>query len=150
MRIKEELKDSGYFWLPSVPDERIFGTLSISDRGVIKLELFGVFGTFGRNTGPIERIVGHSEKMGFVTLDDCYCRSMSSNVDISRTFDDISKSSIDVMRVFKGVAYREGEVPRFKSLTFSIEGIDEWVGISGIEVDHQLERHAATISYELP
>ena len=150
MRIKEELKESGYFWLPSAPDKRIPGTLSVSDGGVIKLELFGVFGTSGRDLDPIERIVGHVEKMGFVTLDDCYCRSWSSNVDTSGTFDDISKSLIDVMRVFKGVAYREGEIPCFDTLTFSIEGIDRWVGISGIEVDHQRKKHAATISYELP
>ncbi len=149
MRIKAELKESGYFWLPSAPDKQIFGTLSISDGGAIKLEIFGVFGTLDEPE-PIERIVGHIEKMGFVTLDDCYCRSMSSDVDTSRTFDDLSKSSIEVMKVFKGVAYREGEVPRFKTLTFSVEGIDEWIGISGIEVDHQLDKHAATISYKLP
>ena len=150
MRIKEELKESGYFWLPSAPDKQVFGILSISDGGVVKLELFGMFGTFDANSRQIERIVGHVEKMGFVTLDDCYCRSMSSHVDTSRTFDDISKSLIEVTRVFIGVAYREGEVPSFKTLTFSVEGIDEWVGISGIEVNHQLEKHAATISYELP
>ena len=150
MRIKEEFKESGVFWLPSVPEKKMHGTLSISDGGAIKLELFGVLGTFGRHPKPIERIVGHVEKMGFVTLDDCYCRGVSSYADTSRTFDDLSKSLIDVMRVFTGVAYREGEIPRFDTLTFSIEGIDDWIGISGIEVDHQLERHAATISYELP
>jgi len=150
MRIKEELKEFGYFWLPSDPDKQIPGILSILDGGEVKLELFGMFGTFNDDSRQIERIVGHVEKMGFVTLDDCYYKSQSSSVDTSRTFDDISKSLIDVMRVFKGVAYREGEVPRFKTLTFSVEGIDEWVGISGIEVDHQLEQHAANISYKLP
>ena len=150
MRIKEEFKESGVFGLPSVPEEKMHGTLSISDGGAIKLELFGVLGTFGRHPKPIERIVGHIEKMGFVTLDDCYCRGVSSYADTSRTFDDLSKSSIEVMRVFTGVAYREREIPRFDTLTFSIEGIDEWVGISGIEVDHQLEQQAATISYKLP
>lgn len=131
MKIKEEFKRYGYFWLPSLPDKQIPGTLSISDGGVINLELFGVFGTFDRALKRIERIVGHIEKEGFVTLDDCYCRSMSSSVDTSRTFDDISKSSIEVARVFTGVAYREDEVPRFDTFTFSIEGIDEWVGIKG-------------------
>ena len=149
MRIKGELKGSGYFWLPSVPDKQIPGTLSISEGEVIKLELFGVFGTLDEPE-PVERIVGHVRGMGFVTLDDCSCRRMSSSVDTSRTFDDISKSSIEVMRVFKGVAYREGEMPRFDTFTFSIEGIDEWVGISGIEKDYQFENHAATISYKLP
>ena len=150
MRIKEELKEFGYFWLPSAPDKQISGILSISDGGIVKLELFGMFGTFNNHSRQIERIVGHVEKMGFVTLDDCYCKSMWSSVDTSRTFDELVKSSIEVMRVFTGVAYREGEIPHFDTLTFSIEGIDEWVGISGIEVDHQLEQHAATISYKLP
>ena len=36
MRIKEELKRSGYFWLPSEPDEKLPGTLSISDGGFIE------------------------------------------------------------------------------------------------------------------
>ena len=113
MRIKEELKESGYFWLPSAPEKRIFGTLSVSNGEMIKLELFGVFGTLDK-LEPVERIVGHVEKLGFVTLDDCYCRSsFVHSVDTSRTFDDISKSSIDVMRVFKGVAYRAGEIPQF-------------------------------------
>lgn len=149
MRTKEELKESGYFWLPSAPDTQIPGILSISDGDVIKLELFGVFGTLDEPES-VERIVGHIQKGGFVTLDGCYCWRMSSSVDTSRTFDDISKSLIDVTRVFKGIAYREGEVPRFDTLTFSVEGIDDWVGISGIEVDHQLEQQAATISYKLP
>lgn len=150
MRIKEELKESGYFWIPSAPDKRIPGILSISDGEIIKLELFGMFGTFNDNSRQIERIVGHVEKMGFVTLDDCYCKSTWSSVDTSRTFDELVKSSIEVMKVFTGAAYRAGEIPRFDTLTFSVEGIDEWVGISGIEVDHQLEQHAAAISYKLP
>ena len=48
MRIKAELKESGYFWLPSAPEKRIFGTLLVSDGEVIKLELFGVFGTLDK------------------------------------------------------------------------------------------------------
>ena len=39
MRIKEEFKKLGYFWLPSAPDEKVPGTLSISDGGNIELEV---------------------------------------------------------------------------------------------------------------
>ena len=39
MRIKEEFKRSGAFWLPSSPENQIHGTLSISDGGDVKLEL---------------------------------------------------------------------------------------------------------------
>lgn len=39
MRIKEEFKKSGYFWLPSVPERKVAGILSISDGGSIDLEI---------------------------------------------------------------------------------------------------------------
>ena len=150
MRIKEEFKKMGYFWIPAESDRRIPGTLSILDGGQIELEVFGLFGEFGKNPKPIGRIVGHIKKEGFVTLDGCSYTRMSSSSDTSRTFEDISTASISVDRVFIGVAYREGEVPLFDTLIFSIEGIDEWVGISGIEDDYQFEKNTATISYKLP
>ena len=34
----------GYWWLPTAPDERIAGTLSIEPNGTVKLDLFGCFG----------------------------------------------------------------------------------------------------------
>ena len=39
MRIKEEIKRFGYFWLPSAPGDKVPGTLSISDGGIIELEV---------------------------------------------------------------------------------------------------------------
>ena len=33
LRIKEEFKKSGYFWLPSNPENKIPGTLTIKDGG---------------------------------------------------------------------------------------------------------------------
>ena len=43
MRIKEELKKSGYFWLPENEDKKIPGNLSILDGGEIELEVVGLF-----------------------------------------------------------------------------------------------------------
>ena len=150
MRIKEEFKRSGDFWLPSLPDRRGSGTLSISDGGTIELEVDGLFNDeieelLRDNLEPIERIVGHIEKDGLVTLDDCYPKAGTISLDGGR-----SKSLIRVGRVFTGVGYDEGESPCFNTLTFSVEGIDEWVGISGINVDHYSEERTATISYQPP
>ena len=55
-----------------------------------------------------------------------------------------------VNRAFTGITYDEGIRPLFNAVTFSVEGIDEWVGISGIKVGFQPEEHAATISYQQP
>jgi len=146
MRIKEEFKRLGYFWLPSAPDKELPGILSISDGGTIDLEVVHRVG--GRNAafdGDIKRIVGEIERDGLVTLDDCYYKPR-----IIRAIGGPSKSFIHVGRAFIGVKYDESEPPLFNTLTFSVEGIDEWVGISGINVDHQREEHTATISYQPP
>ena len=150
MRIKEEFKRLGDFWLPSAPDRKIPGTLSISEGGIIELEVAGLFNDeiealLRDRLEPIERIAGDIEKEGLVTLDDCYYKTLPLSF-----IGGVSKSLIRVSRVFTGVGYDEDEIPRFNSLIFSVEGIDEWVGISGINVDYQLEEHTSTISYQPP
>ena len=129
MRIKEEFKRLGDFWLPSAPDRKIPGTLSISEGGIIELEVAGLFNDeiealLRDRLEPIERIAGDIEKEGLVTLDDCYYKTGTI-----RVIGGPSKSFIHVGRVFMGVEYNEGEPTVFNTLTFSVEGIDEWVGI---------------------
>ena len=154
MRIKEEFKRLGDFWLPSAPNRKIPGTLSISDGGHIELDVFGQFG--GRieispnvDLNPIERIVGYIKHTGedkYVTLDDCRYKTLP----LDPIMGGISKSLIHVGKVFIGIRYDEGESPVFNALTFSVEGIDEWVGISGISFEPHFEESAATISYQCP
>ena len=150
MRIKEEFKRSGYFWLPSEPDEQLPGTLSISDGGHIELEVIGRFENrvevlLNADLQPIKRIVGHIEKNECVTLDDCQYKTLPLSL-----MGGISKSIIRVGKAFTGIRYDEGESPVFNALTFSVEGIDEWVGISGISAEWHFEESAATISYQCP
>ena len=144
MRIKEEFKKLGYFSLPSTPREAVPGTLSISDGGFIELEIVHRLG--GASTAledDAKRIIGQIEEAGLVTLDNCFCKSIEGS-------GEISKSLFSVNRAFTGVGYDEDEIPRFNSVTFSVEGLDEWIGISGINVDYQLEEHTSTISYQPP
>ena len=39
VKIEREIKRLGYFWAPGNPNEKLPGTLSISDGGVIELEI---------------------------------------------------------------------------------------------------------------
>lgn len=151
MRVKEEFRKSGYFWLPSAPDKKIPGTLVITDGGNVELEVVGLFDESieGLNKAingkdELERIVGHIEKHGLVTLDDCFYKN--KNI----AFGGISKSLVCVNKVFLGVAYDDKEAIYFNTLQFSVEGIDEWVGLSGIKVDNQYEKRTSTITYSPP
>ncbi len=152
MRIKEEFKKSGYFWLPSAPERRIPGTLVITDGGNIELEVVGLFDesieglnrAINNKDEKLERIIGHIEKHGLVTLDGCFYKSKNIS------FGGISKSSIYIEKVFVGVAYDCKEEVLFNKFQFSVEGIDEWVGLSGIKVEHKFEDRTASITYEPP
>ena len=148
MRIKEEFKGTGNFWIPSVPEETVHGILSISDGGNIELEVTtgqlkdkdGIFNV------TLERIVGYIRKNGSipsipVTLDDCYYK-------ILPTLGGNSKSLIRISRAFIRAQYNQDDIPSFNTLTFSVEGIEEWIDTSGIKVEYPSEKCPAIISYD--
>ena len=71
MKIKEEIKKYGDFWLPAAPDRKVHGTLSISNEREIELEIFQALegnmeSLLNRNMGSFDRVVGHVEEYGHV------------------------------------------------------------------------------------
>lgn len=147
MRIEEEYLKTGYFWLPENPDKKIPGTLAIKDGGDIELEIVGLFDDSIKalnEDGDLSRIIGHVEKDGLITLDNCFYK----NKNIS--FGGISKSKVHVHNVLSGVAYDKDEAVTFNTFSFSVDCLDEWVHISGINVDNDYENRTAKISYEPP
>lgn len=144
MRIEEEWKKSGYFWLPQNEEIKIPGTLSILDGGKIELEVVGLFDDsieIINWDNSLGRIIGDVEKDGFVTLDECYYRTMNYS------FGGISKSFVHVNKVISGVAYDKDETVTFNTVSFVVEGINEWVAITGINVARSSDYRTATISY---
>ena len=94
----------------------------------------------------LERIVGYIQKNGSipsipVTLDDCYYK-------ILPTLGGNSKSLIRISRAFIRAQYNQDDIASFNTLTFSVEGIEEWVDTSGIKVEYPSEKCPAIISYE--
>ncbi len=147
MRIIEEEKLSGYFWLPSHPEIQISGLLLISDGGVIRLEIIGSFDKSTEDLNElntIPRIVGNVEKLGFVTLDNCIYKRKAFS------FGGVSKSEIYVGLVMAPVRYEQDEVAKFDSFMFSIEGLDEWLNTYGIKVNHDWKEKTVAINYTLP
>lgn len=147
MRIKDEYRRSGYFWLPSNEERRIPGTLTIADGGDIELEVVGLFGSgleAFHEAGNFQRIVGHVEKDGFVTLEGCFYTRKNIS------FGGVSKSTLRVHAVFAGAAFGQGEQVLLNTLQFSVEGLDEWLGITGIGANLQAEELRLTITYTPP
>ena len=150
MKIKEEIKKSGDFWLPTIPDRKVSGTLSISAEGGIELEILqplesNIEAIFSRNMDGFNRVIGHVQEYGYVTLDGCQykTRSRSISQDILQVH-----SILWANRVFTGVAYSENEIPRFNTFTFSIEGIDEWVAMDIIRTDYEPKEQIRIIAYK--
>jgi len=147
MRVEEEYKKTGYFWLPENEENKIPGVLTISDGGKIELEIVGHFNDeieAATDNDGLNRIIGHVEDDGLVTLDDCFY----TNKNIS--FGGISKSRVLVHRVLSGAAWEKDQTVTFNTLSFSVDCLDEWVGLSGINVDSDWNSKTATISYSLP
>jgi hypothetical protein len=147
MRIEEEYMKTGYFWLPEKQENKILGILIIKDGGDIELEVVGLFDESIEalnGEDDLSRIVGHIEKDGLVTLDNCFYTKKNIS------FGGISKSKVHVNTVFSGVAYDKDEEITFNSLSFSIDCLDEWVGISGIKVQNDWDNRTAIISYKPP
>lgn len=147
MRIEEEYKKTGYFWLPEKEDEKIPGVLTINDGGKIELEVIGLFDesikALNRND-DLPRIIGHVEKDGLVTLDNCFYTKKNY------AFGGISKSEILANSALSGTAWEKDEEFDFNTFSFSVDCLDEWVGISGIDVDNDWGNRTATINFKPP
>ncbi|WP_175796552.1 HEPN domain-containing protein [Burkholderia anthina] len=147
MRLIENFEKSGFFWLPSSPEKKVPGTLRILDGGNTNLEIVGSFENHfdSLNTNiNIGRIVGHIEGDKLVTLERCFYKTKSLS------FGGIAKSSIRANKALIGVSYDDEEEVLINQFQFSVDGIDEWVGISGIKVDRQFESKTSSISYLPP
>ncbi|HFP9335677.1 TPA: HEPN domain-containing protein [Raoultella planticola] len=144
MRIVDEYNKSGFFWLPDNEEVKIPGILSIKDGGKIELEIIGDFNDDFLSSNKIPRIIGHVEKDGLVTLDNCFYTRRNI------AFGGISKSNIHAHKALCGAAWLPNEPVLFNTFSFEVDCLDEWVGISGINVEHDWENKTAKISYNPP
>ena len=143
MRLSEPIETSGAFWLPEEPDTEFSGVLRISEAGSITLEIQGGFVSYIEQKAV--RIVGKTDRLGAVTLERCYYQTISRG--------GITKKSFQVDSVFVGVHYCTDETLTFEEVTFSLEGLDEWLAISGIKFGEKPKDWANgswSIHFQLP
>ena len=156
MKIKEEIKKSGVFWIPPLP-EPMPGVLSISNEKGIVLEVdkslindpASLISPF-TNLDNVFQVIGHIQEDGFVILDGCQISTSGLNLNLSQIQ---TSQTIWASRVFTGfpaTQYLQNGIPAFNTFKFSIEGIDEWLWIHGINQKYNQEERAITISGKQP
>ncbi|WPJ96356.1 hypothetical protein SH580_01400 [Coraliomargarita algicola] len=149
MRFEAPEKLSGFFWMIDKPGKRIPGILSISDGGDVELEIIGNFDenvskAFTSQDFNLPRIHGHVEKRSEVTLDNCFYTNKNFS------FGGISKSRIHVNLLISGVWFEKDEEVAFESISFSVDGLDQWVATAGFQVSPNFEDKSVSISYKAP
>ena len=163
MRLAEPIETTGMFWLPEAPETCLPGVLRISETSGITVELAGVIentpsvlsnvgapatARSGDADSDLERIVGTVEKGGPITLDGCF-RQSSNMVLTSGLF----RSTFYASLAFLGVEYGKGEQVSFSEFSFSVDGLDAWLSISGIgqlEFDEGTEKTSGSIRFHRP
>lgn len=144
MRINEVFEKVGFFWLPNDEANKKHGTLRILNGGKIELEIVGNFDediTSFNKDWEMVRILGFIENEGYVTLEKCFYTKKNLS------FGNISKSKIHVSLALCGAIWDKDEEVTFSTLEFSLDCLDEWVGITGIQVSHDWESKTASINY---
>lgn len=148
MRLSEPIETPGYFWLPNAPDQKLGGMLRVSETGKTTVDVFGAFGGPGELLANPSvkrpRILGVTEN-DRVTLDDCLYTAKTMRFGTR-----LSTSTIHAGTLLRGAHYDEGKTITFSRLQFSVDGLDEWLHISGFRVDHRPDEGRATISFENP
>ena len=127
MRLDEPIESSGTFWLPEEPDSKFAGVLRISESGRATLELREETRRLDFLIDEAIRIEGRADSIGYVTLEQCQTLSFSFSSSYTWRF--------HVRYVLVGVRYEVGETPYFQQVRFSVEGLDDWLALSGFEID---------------
>ena len=144
----------GKFWIPS-QSEAASGTLTISDDGSIRLDIDGLQiepeVLFGNDPIEYDQVIGQIELDQFAIFKNCALINRKTLFSESNT-GLLSKCEFRATDAFIGFSERPENIPCFKTLKFSIEGVDQWINIHGIKHIHGVfnTKDISDITYERP
>ncbi len=153
MRNPSPIETRGNFWLPDDPDNKLPGTLSISEKGEIKVEFLGLFSEMqalfkdrlSRFEPEFDRVLGQVLDGGKVTLERCFYVHRSHSLSGG-----LSTSELIAETAFIGAYFENEEDMKFWEFRFSIEGLQDWLLISGIGMEQDLGNKSGSITFQLP
>ena len=162
MRLSEPIEKPGFFWLPEDAENPQPGILHISESGRVTLTINYVYNMnlsvlnrqplgypqFGSDNKNIKRIIGIIDDE-LITLDGCFYVNYNTRLGVA-----VSTSTIQAKHAFVGVGYDEGEGVTFSKVRFSVERLDEWLWLSGFQVEDNWDEDSglkdASIHYSRP
>lgn len=134
----EPVEYKGKWWKPEDKDNVINGIFSFDSNNGGRLELDGIL------KGDIHSTIhGVSNNGKQITLNKCF----TTKRPIFRTGGQ-EESSVYVNRAYIGALLNDEN--KFFKAKFRTILLDEWVNISGFEIDHILEKHQVKINYTIP
>lgn len=150
MRITDPISESGYFWLPSTPDHKVPGRITISNGGKVEIETIGHLSNsasqleqmLSLNTQGEERIHGHINQFGDITVDHCtYTKQILST---------LGGTSLSAINAYLGALIPDGAPPLFESIDFSFDGLNEWARQAALSQVRSEDRSEISITYKKP
>jgi hypothetical protein len=154
----ESFEDTGEFWLPDAPTNKVGGTLSYSPGGRPTLTLAGSFRTLKEEldqltqVGPapsLRIILGRTAEARDITLYGC--REAGGTVDLE--YGGATEKQMEAFAVFKGVHFETKEGIQFREITVQLSHLDEWANLFSLDSDHSKYDSATrtqTIVYRIP
>lgn len=145
MILTTDLEEFGYWWLPEKPDNKIPGIIKCTKRGRVELEINGAFSGLLIDVDtnfPI--ILGMTRKGEAVTLLRCFVINQN-----------LTSPGMQTLQIFAhfllvGMHVDSLEDLQFSRATFRLQGLDKWVGLSGIDTDYDFKKKSTTINFTPP
>jgi len=137
----------GYWWLPSLEENKLPGTLTFSQEDGAFLETVGVFST--EMTTQIEQpiiILGITQQGKPITLYKCFYNQWTYPLI------GLGGGKYRVRFVFEGVQFDSEEKIKFHQLCGSYTDLDAWVDIYGFTIEQDITdgKFISKIRYEKP
>lgn len=135
----------GIWWLPYKPEKQVSGTLRfIPNEGAI-LELIGSFKDIKDINKMLEAeiILGISSNGENITLHKCF--ETKSNISLLG----LLTSSFYANEIFIGAHFQKSEDIKFRELSIRYSYLDEWVNISGFNIQYP-DKKEVVIKYKQP
>ncbi|RZO10682.1 hypothetical protein EKG40_03700 [Pseudomonas moorei] len=143
MRVEESITRSGEFFTLANPAKKYFGTLSISDGGLINVEIYSDSAEFIKYDEPqLGRLIGKVER-GYVTLEGCTFQKMGFGHGLP------ARSVIVATQALLGKGFEE-ENPLYAEYFFSVDCLDEWLMRPGMKITYGDRHNQATLTFDKP